>query len=125
MRYRARINIQKDNLLMSHHISTQQVVNYLNTKVNKLSVDGIIYDSFSIDDKELNVGSFIFPLEYFDIAGMDPNSFIFVSHDHSYHRIQCHDDKNVTLKHPEWTLEDYDATKVKHKDMLTIMAQEQ
>jgi hypothetical protein len=104
---------------MTAHISTDQIVNYIKT-VKKVSVDGIIYDNFTVGDKALVVDKFNFPFDYFDVGGMDPNSLVLVGVDHEFHRVQFHDENNVTLNHPEWNLEEYDFGKVRNTDIIAI-----
>jgi hypothetical protein len=104
---------------MAAHISTQQIIDHIKT-VKKISVDGIIYDNFTVDNKNLTVDKHTFPLDYFDIGGMDPNSLILVGTDHEYHRVQLHDENNVTLNHPAWKLEEFDGTKLRNRDISVI-----
>jgi hypothetical protein len=104
---------------MAAHVSTQQIVDYIKTR-KKISVDGVIYDKFGIDDTNFTVDKYVFPLDYFDIGGMDPNSIFLVALDHEYHRVQCHDENNVTLNHPEWTIEPFDGDRIRNRNVSVI-----
>jgi hypothetical protein len=104
---------------MAAHISTKQVVDYIKT-VKKVSVDGIIYEKVTIDDTNITIDKHVFPLDYFDIGGMDPNSLILVGTDHEFHRVQFHDENNVTLNHPEWEIEAFDGDRVRNRNVSVI-----
>lgn len=107
---------------MASHVSTKQIIEYIQT-VAKLSVDGVIYSEYKITDTNIIVDKYTFPLEYFDIGGMDPNSLILIDTSHSWRRVQFHDANNVTLNHPDWSIEEYDDARVKNKEIIAIANQ--
>ena len=107
---------------MANHVSTQQIVDFLKT-VKKLSVDGVIYENFSVGETAIVVDKYTFPIDWFDAGGMDKNSLALVDTTHEWRRIQMHDENNATLDHPDYAFEPYDISKVRHSDIVAIANQ--
>jgi hypothetical protein len=109
---------------MAHHVSTKQILEFIKT-AKKISVDGIIYENFSLDDTNITVDKHVFPLDWFDAGGMDYNSLILIDTSHEWRRVQMHDENDVTLTHPPYDGEPYDITRVRHSDLISIANQTQ
>lgn len=108
---------------MTAHVSTKQIIDYIKI-ANRISVDGVIYKTFTVTDTEIVVDKYTFPIDYFDVGGMDPNSLILIDSGHEWRRVQFHDENNVTLNHPKWEdLEPFDITRVKNSEIVAIANQ--
>jgi hypothetical protein len=102
---------------MATHISTNQVLDHIKT-AKSVSVDGEIFKTITVDNDNLIIGPIKFPLNLFDIGGMNPTSMYLMDSDHKLRLIMLLGEDGFKINHPKWVIEKYDQTKIKNHHLL-------
>lgn len=103
---------------MARHINTTQVIDHFK-KAHAASVDGSIYKKIIADDTNLTIGPVVFPLDFFDIGGVNPHTFILMDSDHKYHDIMLLKQDGYKMDHPDWDTEEYNGEKVRNHRLVS------
>jgi len=101
---------------MARHISTKEILDHFRT-ATAASVNGTIYKNIVIDDEKLTIGPWEFPLDYFDIGGINPHTIQLMDKDQEYHDIMLLGKDGYKLDHPKWNHEPYDPYKLRNADL--------
>lgn len=99
------------------HIPTDQILNHFKT-ATAASVNGTIYKKITVDDEFLTIGPIKFPLDYFDIGGINRHSFQLLDSDKQYRDIMLLKEDGYKLDHPAWDHEEYLPEKVRNLHLL-------
>ena len=102
---------------MAQHISTDQIIKHIKT-ASSISVGGVIYDKITVDQTNLTIGDIVFPLDFFDVAGINPHTIILVDKDHTYRDIMLLDNTGYKMDHPKWEIEEYDPKRVRNSHII-------
>lgn len=99
------------------HISTKQILEHFK-KAGGASVNGTIYKKITVDDEFLHIGPLKFPLDYFDIGGINPHTFQLMDSDKKYHDIMLLKEDGYKLDHADWDHEEYKPEKIRNLHLL-------
>jgi hypothetical protein len=98
---------------MSAHISTKTILAHVLT-APAASVDGDVYKTISADSEFLMIGPVKFPLNYFDIGGMNRDSMVLMDTDNKWHNVMLLGKDGQKLDHPNWEIEAYEPAKIRN-----------
>lgn len=99
---------------MAAHVSTKQIIAHIQSAA-AVSVEGEIFKNITVDDKNLIVGTYVFPLDYFDIGGMNRESIALVDQDGVVRHIMMLGEDGLRVEHPQWDHEPYDSSRVRNR----------
>lgn len=106
---------------MTAHVPTKQIVDHI-LSVYAVRVDGQVTEIIELDDTHLTLGGYKFELDKFDVAGLNPTSVILLDESLQYHNIECIDENENVLNHPDWTTEEYEPHRVRNNKLRSLSA---
>lgn len=103
---------------MARHIPTSQVLDHVKTATS-ISVDGQVFNNITVDNEFLTVGTIKFPLDLFDIGGMNTTTMVLMDSDKNYRTLMLLGPDGFNIDHPDWETEEYLASKLRNNNLIS------
>jgi len=101
---------------MARHISTKDILEHFKSAFGA-SVNGTIYKTITVDDKNLTIGPIVFPLDYFDIGGVNHHTFHLMDSEQKYHDIMLLKKDGYKMDHPSWKSEEFQPERIRNQHL--------
>lgn len=99
---------------MAAHVSTKQIIAHIQSAA-AVSVEGEVFKNIKVDDTNLTIGTYVFPLDYFDVGGMNRETIALYDQDGVMRHLMMLGEDGLRVEHPEWDHEPYDANRVRNR----------